>query len=512
MKRYAPARGGLRSSRRPREACGIVGIFGEPEASRALYVGLHSLQHRGQESAGIATTTGDRTFIHRGMGLVSEVFDPAILDGLPGDRGIAHVRYSTAGSSSLRNAQPFTAQSRHGPLSIAHNGNLVNTSSLRARIEREGALFQSSVDSEIILHLMARSAAPHVEDQLTEALGQVEGAYSIAVLAGGKVIGARDPRGFRPLVLGRTARGPVVASESCALDMMGAEFVREVDPGEIVVLEEGGVRSLKPFLAARPAQCVFELIYFARPDSVISGVSVYEIRKGLGRELVRQSHVPADMVVPMPDSGTYAAIGYAQEAGIPFEMAVIRNHYVGRTFLQPTREQRSGLVRLKHNPIRSFLEGKRVVIVDDSIVRGTTSRERIRILRAIGVREVHMRISCPPHRYGCHYGIDFPSPGELIASTHSIEEIRSFLNLDSLAYLSVEGMFRAMPGGGERFCDACFTGDYPVPPEEGQGKWVIEPEVCEGRADGREPAERRSDRRVFAHRNRPRPERRGTHD
>jgi amidophosphoribosyltransferase len=442
------------------EACGVVGIHGHPEAANLTYLALYALQHRGQESAGIVSSNGEGLLVHKGMGLVADVFTQETLSRLRGRNAIGHVRYSTAGGSHIRNAQPFVVGHKGGGLAIAHNGNLVNAHLVREDLESRGSLFQSTMDTEVIVHLTAASRQPSLRERLAEALSQLRGSYSLVMLTESGLLAARDPQGFRPLVLGRKQGAAVVASETCALDLIEAELIREVEPGEILEVGGKGLRSFRAFQAAR-RQCVFELIYFARPDSVVFSRNVYEVRKEMGRELAREFPVPADMVVPIPDSGVPAAIGYAEESGIPFELGLVRNHYVGRTFIEPLEQIRHFGVKIKLNPVKGFMEGKRVVLVDDSIVRGTTSRKIVTLIRQAGAREVHVRISSPPTVGPCHYGIDTPSREELIASNMKLEEIRQYIEADSLGYLSVEGVRRAV-GDREEFCMACFTNDYPV--------------------------------------------------
>lgn len=459
----------------PKEACGVFGIYGNERASHLTYLGLYALQHRGQESAGIVASDGKTLKVHKGMGLVSEVFNESVLKNLTGNIAIGHVRYSTTGSSMLENAQPLLVSCSKGDLSIGHNGNLVNARELREDLEQRGAIFQTTVDSEIFLHLIAHSEARSREEALVESLKKVRGAYALVILWEDEVIGVRDPNGFRPLCLGEKDGAYVLASETCALDLIGAQFIREIEPGEIVFIGRNLVRSVKPFeKSTRSSFCIFENIYFARPDSWMFGHSVHSIRKRLGIELAKEHPVKADVVVPVPDSGNSAALGYAAESGIPFEMGLIRNHYVGRTFLQPSQFIRDIGVAIKINPVREVIEGKSVVVIDDSIVRGTTSRSRVRILREAGAREIHVRISCPPHVSPCYYGIDFPSTQELIAASRSIEEVRKFLQADSLGYLSKEGMLRAMSDLSTGFCMACYTKGYPVPVEQGIHKLVME--------------------------------------
>lgn len=449
-----------------REKCGVVGVYGHPEAANLVYLGLCALQHRGQEAAGIVSSDGQVLVSHRGRGLVADIFPEEIVRRLKGSSAIGHNRYSTTGASHLKNAQPLVVEYGRGGLAVGHNGNLVNADGLRADLERRGSIFQSTVDTEVIMHLVAASRADALEDRIVEALLQVRGAYSLVFLAPDKLIAARDPLGFRPLVLGRVKGAWVVASETCALDLVDAVYEREIEPGEVVVFSEDGMRSYHPFAKASGAACIFEYIYFARPDSLVFGRSVYQARKELGRQLARESGVPADIVVPVPDSGVPAAIGYAEEAGIPFEMGLIRNHYVGRTFIEPRDAIRHFGVKVKLNAQRNVLDGKRVVVVDDSIVRGTTSRKIVKMIRQAGAREVHLRISSPPTTNPCFYGIDTPNRAELIASSHNVEEICRYVTADSLAYLSEEGMYAFLGGRQPGFCDACFTGRYPVPFEE----------------------------------------------
>ena len=462
--------------------CGVFGIHGHPDASSLTFLGLWALQHRGQESAGIVVSDGEKVSHHLGMGLVSEVFTGDVLQELKGNLAIGHVRYSTTGSSTLRNAQPFLVRWKKGYLAIAHNGNLVNSLSLREKLEKEGSIFQSTLDSEIIVHLIAKSRKKEIVEKIIDALSQVKGAYSLIILTEKKLIAVRDPHGFRPLCLGDLGGAPVVTSESCAFDLIGAKFVREIQPGELVVIDRSGITSYFPFEKVSPSFCIFEFIYFARPDSWLFGGSVYLTRKKLGEHLYEEAPSSVDSVVPIPDSGNYAALGYAQKGGIPFEPAVIRNHYIGRTFIQPSQRIRDLGVKIKLNPCKHILKGKRITVVEDSIVRGTTSRVRMKNLREAGAEEIHMRVSCPPHRFPCFYGIDFPDPEELAANVMGIEGIRKFLGLDSLYYLSLEGMLSSMPcaNSGEEikasrnFCTACFTGEYPVKSEEEINKFMLE--------------------------------------
>ena len=445
-----------------REECGVFGIFGHPEAANLAYLGLFALQHRGQESAGIAVADGGKIRVSRAMGQVADAFDEAALAKLPGHIAIGHTRYSTAGESKLENAQPFVFDCAHGQIAVAHNGNLVNAQELRDDLVWNGSIFQTSSDTEVILHLYARSRAASVEDAVVESIAQIRGAYSLALLTKNRLIAARDPNGFRPLALGRLGDAWIVCSETCALDLIGATYERDVAPGEIVIISDGGVRSIKPFPPQPLAHCVFEHVYFARPDSYVFGRSVNEVRSDLGRILAREAPAPADVVVPIPDSGVCAAIGYAEEAGLPMKMGLIRNHYVGRTFIQPAQSIRHFSVKVKLNPVRSILEGKRVVLIDDSIVRGTTSRKIVKMVKAAGAREVHLRISCPPTISPCYYGVDTPSRNELIAATHSIDQIREFVEADSLAYLSLDGLRDAVGKTQGSYCTSCYTGVYPV--------------------------------------------------
>jgi amidophosphoribosyltransferase len=446
------------------DQCGIFGIFGHGEAANLAYLGLHALQHRGQESAGIVSSDSARLYVEKGMGLVSELFTDARLAPLKGDRAIGHVRYSTAGDTVSANAQPLVIECHRGSIAIAHNGNLVNAPLLRYELEAAGSIFQCTSDTEVILHLYARSHRERLEDAIAASLTKVMGAYSLLFLTNDAMVAARDPWGFRPLVIGRMPGGVTVfASETCALDLIDAEYVRDVEPGEMVVVDKNGLRSFRPLPAESPSQCIFEHVYFARPDSLVFEKNVLGTRLRLGRQLARESPVEADVVVPVPDSGNGAALGYAEESGIPYTMGLIRNHYVGRTFIQPKQSIRSFGVKLKLNPVRSVLGGKRVVLIDDSIVRGTTSRKIVAMIRAAGAKEIHMRISSPPTIGPCYYGIDTPHKGELIAASHSVEEIRQHLGVDSLAYISHEGLLAAMDDPqGKRHCTACFTGRYPV--------------------------------------------------
>lgn len=461
---------------RLREECGVFGVFGHPDAAALTALGLHALQHRGQEAAGIVSFDGEHFHSERRLGLVGDHFSSEkVMDRLAGDTAIGHVRYSTTGETILRNVQPLFADLWGGGFAIAHNGNLTNAITLRNELVRAGAIFQSTSDTETILQLVARSQNPRVMDRFVDALRQVEGAYALVALTNKKLIGARDPLGIRPLILGRLAGAPILCSETVALDIIGAEFVREIEPGEIVIATREGIESLRPFPPQRPRPCVFEYIYFARPDSIIDGRSVYNVRKQLGRELARESGVPADVVIPVPDSGVPAAIGFAAESGIPFELGIIRNHYVGRTFIEPTQHIRQLGVKLKHNANRAIVEGKRIVLVDDSIVRGTTSVKIVKMMYEAGAREVHMRIASPPITHPDFYGIDTPEREQLLAAKYNLEGMRDYIGVDSLAFISVDGLYRAM-GYSRRdqehpqLTDHCFTGDYPTPLTDQNGE------------------------------------------
>ncbi|MGH7035158.1 MAG: amidophosphoribosyltransferase [Stellaceae bacterium] len=453
----------------PHEECGVFGIFGHPEAAALAALGLHALQHRGQEAAGIVTYDGEQFHAHRAMGHVGENFSSKdVIGRLSGYSAIGHVRYATTGEVAMRNVQPLFADFEFGGLAICHNGNLTNSYKLRQQLVRRGSLFQSTSDTEVIVHLIATSLKLSVEERMVDALRQVEGAYSLAALSQEGLIAVRDPLGVRPLVLGKLGDAWIVASETCALDIIGAQFLRDVEPGELIIAGSEGLRSSRPFDQARKRLCIFEYIYFARPDSMVDGVSVYETRKRIGAELARESHVAADIVIPVPDSGVPAALGYAVEAKLPFELGIIRNHYVGRTFIEPTDQIRNLGVKLKHNANRAHIQGKRVILVDDSIVRGTTSTKIVAMMRQAGAREVHMRISSPPTTNSCFYGIATPEREKLLASHMSVEEMGKFIGADSLAFVSIDGLYRAL-GEAKRnakapqFCDACFTGEYPIP-------------------------------------------------
>jgi amidophosphoribosyltransferase len=458
----------------PQHECGLFGVFGHPNAAVLTYYGLFALQHRGQESAGIVTSNGPGTsfVLHKDMGLVSQVFGQAELEKLKGTRALGHTRYSTTGTSTIKNAQPFVVDCVRGQMAIAHNGNLINADLLRDELERKGSIFQTTADSEIILHLLARPADNGAS--VLSALRRIEGAFSLIIMSERELIAVRDPFGWRPLSLGKLDGAYVLASETCAFDLIHAEFIREIEPGEVLIIDENGLRSERPFLPQQPAFCMFEYVYFARPDSIIGGVNVGKVRTEMGRELARKFPVEADIVIPVPDSGNYAALGFAQELNIPYSHAFVRNHYIGRTFLQPSQLIRDFDVRVKLNLIKEMVAGKRVVVVDDSIVRGTTARARVVNLREAGAKEVHMRVSCPPHRFACHYGIDFPDPEKLIANRMSMEEICKYLGVDSLGYLDVEGMVRATGQKMNKFCLACFNGDYPLPVDPALDKFIME--------------------------------------
>jgi amidophosphoribosyltransferase len=445
------------------DKCGLFGILGHPEAAHLTYLGLYALQHRGQESAGIVASDGLRLRVEKGMGLVNDIFEDGRLDTLMGDKAMGHVRYSTAGDTVAANAQPILIDCHRGPIALGHNGNLVNATLLRQELEAAGSIFQSTSDTEVILHLYARSHRERLEDAIAASLSKVMGAFSLLFLTRDALVAARDPWGFRPLVIGRLDGATIITSETCALDLIDAEHIRDVEPGELVVVDREGMRSFRPFPPEPARQCVFEHVYFARPDSQVFGRNVLESRLLLGRYLAREAPAAADVVVPVPDSGMGAALGYSQESGLPFAWGLIRNHYVGRTFIEPKQSIRSFGVKIKLNPVRGVLEGKRVVLIDDSIVRGTTSKKIVGMVRAAGASEVHMRISSPPTTGPCHYGIDTPLKSELIASRNSVEEIRQYIGADSLGYLSPEGLLRAVDdASGERHCTACFTGRYPI--------------------------------------------------
>lgn len=470
---------GPRVDPRPKHYCGVFGVYGQPQAAQISYYGLYALQHRGQESAGIVSFDEEKEVfhVHKGMGLVPAIFDMPLLDKMTGASAIGHTRYSTAGASTLGNAQPLTVDCVKGKIAIAHNGNLTNAAELREELEAQGSIFQTTVDSEIILHLLAqpKRQGGH-ESALVDAMHRIQGAYSLVMLTEKELIGVRDPHGFRPLSLGRLESGAyVLASETCAFDLTKATFIRDLEPGEIVIIDKAGIRSIQAFPdQKRRAFCVFEYVYFARPDSTIDGRNVYKVRVEMGRQLARENQIDADIVIPVPDSGVCAALGYSMESGIPFEMAFVRNHYVGRSFLQPSQFVREFAVRVKLNLIADLVRGKRVIIIDDSIVRGTTSKMRVTSLKEAGAKEVHFLVSCPPHVNPCVYGIDFPERDKLMAATHTLEGIRQFLNADSLSYLTQDGMVKATGHPKEHFCLACFNGDYPVKFESSMEKHLLE--------------------------------------
>ena len=454
--------------------CGVFGVIGYKDAARLTYLGLYALQHRGEESAGIVSYNGRKISSHKALGLVGDVFDERIIKSLRGDLACGHVRYSTTGASIAKNIQPFLANLRRGRLAIAHNGNFTNTLKLRKALEGGGSIFQTTMDSEIIAHLLVKSKKKDVQASVIEALSRLEGAYSLVLILNDLLIGARDSYGFRPLCLGKLDGAYVLASETCALDLIQAKYIREIEPGEIVFISRGKLESIKPFPKTRHALCIFEYIYFARPDSSIFGKNVYLTRKRLGSQLVHESPVDCDFVMPIPDSGNSAAVGFARSSKIPYETGMIRNHYVGRTFIQPSQFIRDFKVKVKLNPIKDALKNKRIAVIEDSIVRGTTSRIRVKTLRDAGAKKLHMRISCPPLKFPCFYGIDFPTKKELIASKYTIEEIKDFMGLDSLKYLSLEGMLKSMLLPREDFCTACFTGEYPTKLPKRLSKNILE--------------------------------------
>jgi len=456
------------SDGRPTHECGVCGIYNHHDSAKLTYFGLYALQHRGQESAGIVVSDGTTVKMHKSMGLVPEVFSESILQNLQGHLSIGHVRYSTTGASNITNAQPLLVTHKGMTLAVAHNGNLVNSIALRTRLEEQGSIFQTTMDSEVVLHLMARATHLGLEKALSETFTALRGAYSLLLMTQDAMIAVRDPDGFRPLCLGKLKNGEdgwVVASETCALDLIEADYVRDIEPGEVLIFKDGGMTSIFPWPKQNSHFCIFEQVYFARPDSEIFGINVYQARKRMGEILAQEAKIEADFVMPFPDSGNYAALGYSQASGIPLEMGVIRNHYVGRTFIQPTQSMRDFNVKVKLNPVRSFLKGKRVIIVEDSIIRGTTGKSRVRALREAGAKEVHMVVSCPPTRHACYYGIDFPSAGQLIANQKTVAEIAEYLGLDSLHYLSLEGLVQATGMTADNFCLACFDGNYPIAPD-----------------------------------------------
>jgi len=463
---------------RPTHECGVCGIYNHQDSAKLTYFGLYALQHRGQESSGIVTSDGNTISSHKDMGLVPEVFSEEILQTLKGHMSIGHVRYSTTGASNLTNSQPLMVTHKGTTLAVAHNGNLVNSIAIRSDLEDQGSIFQTSMDSEVVLHLMARSTHLGLENALKETFSSLKGAYSMLLMTADTMIAVRDPDGFRPLCLGKLKNGDtggwVVASETCALDLIEAEYVRDIEPGEIIIFKDDTIQSIFPWPKQDSHFCIFEQVYFARPDSEIFGINVYMARKRMGEILAKEAKIDADFVMPFPDSGNYAAIGYSQASGIPLEMGVIRNHYVGRTFIEPTQSMRDFNVKVKLNPVRSFIKGKRVIIVEDSIIRGTTGKSRVRALREAGAQAIHMVVSCPPTRNACYYGIDFPSATQLIANKKKTEEIAHYLGLDSLHYLSLDGLVKATGLTREKFCLACFDGKYPIEPDRSFHKNVLE--------------------------------------
>jgi amidophosphoribosyltransferase len=459
-----------------KEACGVFGVFGCKAAAEMTYLGLFALQHRGEESAGIVTSDGEKLRGHKDLGLVEKVFDPARLATLPGDAAIGHVRYSTSGSTLVVNAQPHLMKCSKGQIAVAHNGNIVNTAALKKELEHYGSIFQSTSDSELIVHLMAKPTYPSIVEGLIGAAKRLKGSYAMTCLSVEQLIGIRDPHGFKPLSLGRLGNGWVLSSETCAFDLLGVEFVRDVEPGEVIVISRSGLKSYYPFKdeAIRRSYCIFEHIYFARPDSVVFGQSVALVRQRLGEALARRHPVDADMVISVPDSGNFAALGFSRASGIPYGIGFTRNHYIGRTFINPVKDSRSFQVKIKLNPVESLVKGKRLVVVDDSIVRGNTSRSRVQVLRQAGAKEIHLRISCPPHKNPCFYGIDFPSKEELLANKYSLNEIKKHIGVDSLGYLTTEDLLSAVGcEGSPCFCLACFDGDYPVKAEDGLNKFSM---------------------------------------
>ncbi len=447
-----------------KDKCGVFGVFNHPDAAYLAYLGLYALQHRGEESAGIVVSDGKKMCSHRDMGHVQDVFHGAVLDRLKGDRAIGHVRYSTTGSSNLKNAQPILVDYSRGEIALGHNGNLVNADILRSELEAYGSIFQTTTDSEIIIHLMAKPSLRNIQEGVVDALARVRGAYSLVFLTHEYLIAARDPQGFRPLWLGKIGDTYLVSSETCAFDIMDAESVREIEPGEVLFISAKGLKSEKiPTFNSKAAHCIFEHVYFSRPDSKIFGETVHTVREKLGRQLAIEQPAKADIVIPVPDSGNSAALGFSQQSKIPLEVGIIRNHYVGRTFIQPSQGIRDFKVRVKFNLVKEVLKGKSIVVVDDSIVRGTTSKMRVKSLRKAGAKEVHLRISCPPHRHPCAYGIDFPTKEELIANKYSHEELKKYLDCDSIGYLSLEGMLNCVSLPKENYCTACWSGNYPLP-------------------------------------------------
>ena len=447
----------------PREECGIFAVYGNPDAANLTYFGLYALQHRGQESAGIVSFDGKDIFEHKAMGLVPDVFSEQILAKLKGHMAIGHVRYSTGGTSLLINAQPFRANIAGQNISLAHNGSIINSHIIRNALEDSGSIFQTTMDSEVVLHLIARNIKNGIENAVIDAMKRIQGAYSISIMTKDSLIAFRDPNGFRPLSIGKLDDAYIISSETCAFDLVGAEYIRDVQPGEVCIIDKNGLMSIDSGLKSRKSQCVFELIYFARPDSTVYGQNVYLSRKKQGQILAKNFKPDVDLVMPFPDSGSYAAIGYAQESGIPFEMGVIRNHYVGRTFIQPSQRMRDFSVKIKLNPVKPLLKNKRILIVEDSIVRGTTAKTRVDALRDAGAKEIHMAVACPPPKFPCHYGIDFKNKGELIPASKSKQEICEFIGLDSLGHLTIDNLVEATCIPKNHLCFACFDGDYPVP-------------------------------------------------
>lgn len=465
----------MRDCEGPKEACGVFGVYGHEDAAKLTYFGLYALQHRGQESAGIVTSDGRTVHEHRQMGLVTEAFNEKVLNSLPGNIAIGHVRYSTTGSSVLKNAQPFIVTHAGKTLAIAHNGNLTNARRLKGELEARGSIFQTTIDSEIMVHLIARNLHSGLEEALVKTVRKIEGAYACAFMTEDTLVAFRDPNGLRPLCLGMLNGTYVIASETCALDLIDAKYERDIAPGEIVIINKDGLKSIKVRRHhGRKAFCIFELIYFARPDSSIFGVNVYNVRKKFGEKLAEEYRIDADFAMPFPDSGNYAAIGYCHKSGVPLEMGMIRNHYVGRTFIAPSQSMRDFGVKVKLNPVHGLLKGKKVVIIEDSIIRGTTSKMRIKTLRDSGAKEIHMLVSCPPHRHPCYYGIDFSTKGELLACRNSLDQVKEYIGVDSLGYLSPEGMVEATGLSKDCFCMACFNGEYPVKPDEEFSKLCLE--------------------------------------
>lgn len=456
------------------EGCGVFGIYNHKEAPQLTYFGLYAIQHRGQESSGIAISIGNSIKTYKAMGLVSEVFNKEILEKMQSNIAIGHVRYSTTGSTSIKNAQPLSAEYLRGSVSLVHNGNLVNAHILRNNLEASGSIFQSTSDSEVIIHLIAKSKKTDFEDTVIDALTQIQGSYAILIMNENELIAARDPYGIRPLSMAKIDNGFVFSSETCAFDLIGAQFIRDIEPGEIVIINDNGITSVFPHPKTRHAFCVFEFIYYARPDSFMFGKSIHLARRNLGRNLAKESYVDADMVISVPDSGNCAAIGFAEQTKIKYDIGLVRNHYIGRTFIQPQQFIRDIGVKVKLNPVKEILQGKRIIIIDDSIVRGTTFRKTIQMIKKTGVKEIHARISSPPYRCPCFYGIDTPSQKDLIAATHSIEEIRKFEEVDSLSYLSIEGLIKSVDFPKEKMCLACFNGDYPIPIDKNMNKFILE--------------------------------------